>query len=485
MQQYTTIPVLASLKNDDNPCYSVAFHPTAPVMATSSDNTIKLWRLSPDNVSARCVATLDKGSGGHDGSVLSIAFHPTALVMATGSSDKTIKLWHLSPDNASARCVATLDEKGSDGHDGSVLSIAFHPITSLMATGSSDKTIKLWHLSPDNASARCVATLDNRDGAAGDDSVLCVAFHPAAPLMATGSKNHTAKLWLINSDNSNAECLTTMRGHSKPVYAVAFHPTALLLATGSNNVRLWRLSIEARLFLSTATCVANLAPYKHNDVLSLAFQPNPHPNTPAILAISSEDSTAQLWRILPDNKTATCIAYLNGHRNSVLSIAFHPTALMLATSSIDETVKLWDCRQLLSERWQLATVSKGLGGLTNMASNRLSSQNAPTHFSRRLARIISSQVASKARRGIKFSKFNKNMLLRLGDLYRRFYTTIPSNGAIVLPLMKTMRMQLKRGREEEKPDGEKSPKAKRGGTRRSKRAKIPPSKRTRTTKKKW
>ena len=120
-----------------------------------------------------------------------------------------------------------------------------------------------------------------------------------------------------------------------------------------------------------------------------------------------------------------------------------------------------------------------------MASNRLSSQNAPTHFSRRLARIISSQVASKARRGIKFSKFNKNMLLRLGDLYRRFYTTIPSNGAIVLPLMKTMRMQLKRGREEEKPDGEKSPKAKRGGTRRSKRAKIPPSKRTRTTKKKW
>ena len=475
-----TIPVLTSLNNDNNPCSCVAFHPTKPVMATSSDRAVKLWRRSRNASSpVSCVATLDKGSDGHDGSVLSIAFHPTASVMVTGSSDKTIKLWHLSPDNASARCVATLD-----GHGGSVLSIAFHPTTSLMATCSSDKTIKLWHLSPDNASARCVATLDNRDGAAGDDSVLCVAFHPVAPLMATGSKNHTAKLWLINSDNSNAECLTTMRGHSKPVYAVAFHPTALLLATGSNNVRLWRLSIEARLFLSTATCVAKLAPYTHNDVLSLAFQPNPHPNTPAILAISSEDSTAQLWRILPDNKTATCIAYLDGHRNSVLSVAFHPTALMLATGSSDETVKLWDCRQLLSERWQLATVSKGLGGLTNMAINRLSSQNAPMHFSRKFARRILSQVATKAQRGVKFSKFNKNMLLRLGDLSRRFYTTIPSqsHGASVLPLMKPERMQL-----QNKPDDDKSPtKTKRGGSRRSKRAKIlPPSKRTRTTKKKW
>jgi WD40 repeat protein len=42
--------------------------------AGSGDNTAKLWRLSSDNSSATCVATL----AGHSGYILSVAFHPTA-----------------------------------------------------------------------------------------------------------------------------------------------------------------------------------------------------------------------------------------------------------------------------------------------------------------------------------------------------------------------------------------------------------------------
>ena len=72
-----------------------------------------------------------------------------------------------------------------------------------------------------NSSATCVATL------AGHSSyVSSVAFHPTAPLLATGSCDKTVRLWLLSSDNSSATCVATLAGHSRAVLSVAFHPTA-------------------------------------------------------------------------------------------------------------------------------------------------------------------------------------------------------------------------------------------------------------------
>jgi WD40 repeat protein len=81
------------------------------------------------------VATLE----GHNHWVQYVAFHPTAPLLATGSADGTAKLWRLSADNSSAECVATLE-----GHSSSVLSVAFHPTLPVLATGSKDNTMKFW-----------------------------------------------------------------------------------------------------------------------------------------------------------------------------------------------------------------------------------------------------------------------------------------------------------------------------------------------------
>ena len=84
---------------------------------------------------ATCVSTLQ----GHSYSVLSVAFHPSAPYLATGSSDSTAKLWLLNADCSAATCVSTLQ-----GHSGLVYSVAFHPSAPYLATGSGDKTAKLW-----------------------------------------------------------------------------------------------------------------------------------------------------------------------------------------------------------------------------------------------------------------------------------------------------------------------------------------------------
>ena len=77
------------------------------------------------------MATLE----GHTGSVNSVAFNSTGF-LATGSADRTVKLWNTKG------CVATLE-----GNTDSVLSVAFNQTQSgkLLATGSGDNA-KLWNL---------------------------------------------------------------------------------------------------------------------------------------------------------------------------------------------------------------------------------------------------------------------------------------------------------------------------------------------------
>ena len=85
----------STLEGHSDSVYSVAFHPTEPLLATCSfDSTAKLWRFSPEGSMATCVATL----AGHSSYIESVAFHPTAPLLATGSDDKTTKLWRFSPD---------------------------------------------------------------------------------------------------------------------------------------------------------------------------------------------------------------------------------------------------------------------------------------------------------------------------------------------------------------------------------------------------
>ena len=64
-----------------------------------------------------------------------------------------------------------------------------------------------------------------------------VAFSPDGRLLATASKDKTARLW----DPATGECLRTLTGHDDFVRGVAFSPDGRLLATASNDktARLW------------------------------------------------------------------------------------------------------------------------------------------------------------------------------------------------------------------------------------------------------
>jgi WD40 repeat protein len=62
-------------------------------------------------------------------------------------------------------------------------------------------------------------------------AVNSVAFSPDGKRLATGSYDKTAKIWDLDS----AKALTTLEGHTDIVWNVAFSPDGKRFATGSDR----------------------------------------------------------------------------------------------------------------------------------------------------------------------------------------------------------------------------------------------------------
>ena len=74
---------------------------------------------------------------GHSEVVRSVAYSPDGRYLASGSQDKTIKIWEVATGNE----LRTLT-----GHSETVFSVAYSPDGRYLASGSADKTIKIWRV---------------------------------------------------------------------------------------------------------------------------------------------------------------------------------------------------------------------------------------------------------------------------------------------------------------------------------------------------
>jgi WD40 repeat protein len=156
-----------------------------------------------------------------------VVFSPDGQLVASGSSDRTVRLW----DTRTGEAHDTF--QGSDR----VNTVAFSPDGQLVASGSDDKTVRLW----DVRTGKARGTLQGHS-----NCVNTVVFSPDGQLVASGSGDKTVRLWDVRTGEA-CGTLQGHSGHSGSVKIVIFSPDGQLVASGSddNTVRLWDIKTKS------------------------------------------------------------------------------------------------------------------------------------------------------------------------------------------------------------------------------------------------
>jgi serine/threonine protein kinase len=243
--------------------------------------------------------------GGHSDSVIAIAFSSDGKQLASGSADKTFKLW----DTQTGALEQTVT-----GHSHGVHAIAYSPDGKTLATGSDDKTIKLW-----NAQTGALKQTLTGHGSA----VHTIAFSPDGKQLASGSTDKTVKLW----DTQTGELREVLTGHSETIKTIAYSPDGKTLASGSDDktIKLWDPHTGALKQTLTG---------HSSGIHGLAYSPDGK-----LLASASIDKTIKLW----DPQTGALKQTLTGHSDGIHGLAFSSKGT-LASASMDKTIKLWDAQ---------------------------------------------------------------------------------------------------------------------------------------------
>ncbi|QRV88322.1 hypothetical protein RhiJN_16340 [Ceratobasidium sp. AG-Ba] len=246
---------------------------------------------------------------GHTDWVLSVAYSPDGTYIASGSEDKTVRIWDAHTGQQVGHPLT--------GHTEWVLSVTYSPDGAYIASGSEDMTIRMW---------------DARTGqqvgyplTGHTDLIWSVAYSPDSAYVASGSSDNTIRMWDARTGQQVGHPLT---GHMGSVRSVAYSPDGAYIASGSvdQTVRIW----EAH----TGQQVGHPFTGHADWVYSVAYSPDG-----AYIASGSRDNTIHIWDTYSGQQVGPP---LKGHIHSVSSVAYSPDGAFIASGSDDKTIRIWD-----------------------------------------------------------------------------------------------------------------------------------------------
>ncbi|KAF6838438.1 THO complex subunit 3 [Colletotrichum musicola] len=230
----------------------------------------------------------DPGSSSRGHSLRSIAWNPLGTLVATGSSDKTLRVWN--PEKPNVRFSTDLK-----GHSAPVEKVAFNPVKDAeLCSVSNDGIVKFW----DVRSKTCI----NEVKGLGDAFTL--SWAPDGQSLVVGNK--TDNIFLLSPTQSTPIASYQQPGQTNQI-VFCWSGEKILLTTGEGKTR-----------------ILTYPGFKS------AFQFN-----------SGDDSTEFA---------------LNGHTSSCLSAEMQPTGRYLATGGSDSIISLWDTTDWICQRTMTSMV---------------------------------------------------------------------------------------------------------------------------------
>lgn len=233
-----------------------------------------------------------KGLVAHLDAVNTLAFSPNGRMLASGSKDKTVKLWSI-PDGKLGRTIK--------GQESPVASVVFTPDGKSLVAGSEDGTVNVWSTS----SGKLLKAIDTPSVS----RLASLALSPDGKLLATATRSDYVQLWSMPSGKKD-KYLRSHRSGSP----LAFSPDGKLLANGAPSataVTLWSLPSGEQ--VAQWKCEAG----------ALAFSPDS-----ALLATVSA-SQLRLWSVPSGN------LYLAPDKTGVGrdAVSFSPNGKLLAAGT--------------------------------------------------------------------------------------------------------------------------------------------------------
>ena len=295
---------------------------TVPSATDSSNPALSGYSTHQPQFSCHLLRVLE----GHSERIWSTALRPTlegyGWHLATGSGDRTVKLWDLT----TGQLLAT-----TEGHTNQITSVRFSPNGDMLASGSLDQTVKLWSIctTPDGITLHLIQTLIGHS-----DGVWSVQFHPYAPILVSSGNDRTIRLW----DIPTGKLLTTFTGHTEQITTLDICPDGFHLLSGSSDysIKLWDLSpwIHPNHYPDKRSSMI-LATFKGHtkQIWTTGLSPDG-----TLLASGSNDQTIRLW----DISSRQLLHTIRGQTNQILSVDVCFDGTYFVTGSSDQTIRLWN-----------------------------------------------------------------------------------------------------------------------------------------------
>lgn len=289
----TNVTPLGELAGGIAAVTGLAWHPSDERMITSSaDGTARLWRLPPP-----APWTLS----GHTDAIRAAAVSTDGKLLATASSDQSVRLFDITSGNE-LRQLAT--------QSGEMTSVAFSPDNAIVAAGTAGGATLL-RKAADGAELLQVA---GHEGA-----IRAVDFHPELPRLATAGAEGTLRVWSLPQPSQ------PLAGHTMPVSAADASADGKLIVTGSadKTVRLWNAA--------DGQAIAALTGHEQA-ITSVRVRSD------GSEAVSGDATgTVRFWDVAAKQPGLS----IRAADNAVAAIDYDPAASRLLTGNADGTLRLW------------------------------------------------------------------------------------------------------------------------------------------------